>query len=701
MDSGRDPREVRLAQAGDMVRIARQGDIAILSLDNPPANLLGAPLRAALMAALDAVAGDDGLRGAVLTGAGGNFSNGLDLRELEAPLAAPEPRDLANRIEMLGKPVVAALTGRASGAGLELALAATARVAHPATRIMLGDLGLGLPPGAGGTQRLPRIVGAGPALDLVLTARPVPASALPALFDDTDAADPLAAAVALARDLADAPRPPTSERREGFADPAAYQAEIARRRDEAATSPLPAVRDVVAAVEAALLLPFEAGLALEAQVFADALASSRSRAQRHVVRAELRAANMPETRPRAARHIGRVGIVGGGPTACGIARVCLAAGLPVIQFERDDAALAKAQKRLQEPAPGVTGLDGWQGTTALPDLAGADLIVEAVADLLRTKEQVFAALSDIAGDETILATQSGLLPIDPIAAATARPEQVLGLHFHAPVGPARLVEVIPGSRTDPQAVASVAALVRGTLGRIAVRSGTGGGTLPERITAAARDAGIAMLVPGVPIGRIDGVMAQWGLPQGIFRQIDMIGCDVVLARGRLLARGTGFPTAHLDALARLVEAGRTGRAAGLGFYRWDEKGHAHTDDALGEVLFGGGFDRMSMPGDEIRLRVIAAMANEGARMLRADMALRPSDIDVACVLGTQFPRWRGGPMKAADLTGLFEIQRALKRLAVDWPELYGADPGFAALVRNGESFDALNGVGKDRRSIPG
>ena len=175
--------------------------------------------------------------------------------------------------------------------------------------------------------------------------------------------------------------------------------------------------------------------------------------------------------------------------------------------------------------------------------------VEAVADLLRTKEQVFAALSDIAGDETILATQSGLLPIDPIAAATARPEQVLGLHFHAPVGPARLVEVIPGSRTDPQAVASVAALVRGTLGRIAVRSGTGGGTLPERITAAARDAGIAMLVPGVPIGRIDGVMAQWGLPQGIFRQIDMIGCDVVLARGRLLARGTGFPTAHLDALA--------------------------------------------------------------------------------------------------------------------------------------------------------
>lgn len=691
-----------MAQADDVVRIEHRDGIAVLTLDNPPANLLSTNVRVALAAALDTAAGDPDTRAVVLAGRGAHFSHGLDLKQLDAPLGAPVPGDLANRIEMLGKPVVAALTGLTAGAGFELALAANARVAHPAAQVMLGDLVLGLPPGAGGTQRLPRIVGAKPALDLILSARPVPVADLPALIDRTDATDPVAVAISLAQDLADTPRTPTRDRREGFADPAAYQAEINRRREDVATSPIPAVRDVVAAVEAALLLPFEAGLALEGQVFADALASSQSRAQRHVLRAERRAANMPEARPGAARRIERVGILGGGPTACGIARALLAAGLPVIQFERSDEALAKARDRLQgAPDGGGVRLDGWRGTTALADLAQADLVIEAVADLLRTKQQVFAALSEISGEHTILATQSGLLPIDEIAGATRRPECVLGLHFHAPVGAARLVEVIPGRDTDGDAVASVAALVRGRLGRVAVRAGTGGGTLPERINAAARDAGLTMLDPGVPITRIDRVMAQWGLPQGIFRQIDMIGCDVVLARGRLLAHGAGFPTAHLDALARLVEAGRTGRAAGRGFYRWDDNGHAHADDALGELLSVASVDRHPMSEDEIRLRVIAAMANEGARMLRAGMALRPSDIDVACVLGTQFPRWRGGPMKAADLVGLFEIQRALGQFSADWPELYSPDPGFAALVKNGDTFDALNKVGRNRRPLPG
>ena len=459
---------------------------------------------------------------------------------------------------------------------------------------------------------------------------------------------------------------------------------------------------MVAAVEAALLLPFEAGLALEEQVFGDAVVSSQSRALRHVTRAERRAVNMPETQPGAARRVEMVGVVGGGPTACGIASVCLAAGLPVIQFERTDDALAKTRERMTRGSDGApVNLAGWQGTTSLGDLSQADLIVEAVADLLHTKEQVFAALSEVASEDAILATQSGLLPIDPIAAAAARPDHVLGLHFHAPVGASRLIEVIPGKQTDPKAVATVAALVRGKLGRIAVRAGTGGGTLPERINAAARDAGLSMLGMGVPIERIDRVMAEWGVPQGIFRQIDMIGCDIVLTRGRLLARAAGFPTAHLDALARLVEAGRKGRASGQGFYIWDGAGHAHADDMLAEMLFGAGADRLAMSEDEIRLRVISAMANEGARMLRAGFALRPSDIDVACVLGTQFPRWRGGPMKAADQLGLFDVQRALTRFAVDWPELYSPDPAFAALVKNGEDFDALNKVGKNRRPIPG
>lgn len=691
-----------MTETVELVRIDRQGDVAVVYLAHPPGNILSKPLRAALLAALDSVAQDGDMRAIVLAGQGVHFCSGLDLRELAAPLAVPTPRDLAERIEGLGKPVVAAVTGSTTGAGLELALAAMARVAQSGAQIALGDLSLGLTPGAGGSQRLSRIVGAKAALDLMLSARHLPAAGLPALFDAVDVPDAVGAAVALARALADAPRTPACDRADGFADPAAYQAEVARRREDVAANPIPAARDVVAAVEAALLLPFQAGLALEEQVFEDARQSSQSRALVHLLRAERRAANMPEARPGAARPIDQVGVVGGGPTACAIVRLCLAAGLPVVQFERTDAALDAARQRIADMDPQAPdALVHWRGSTALADLGQAGLIIEAVAEVARTKAQVFAALSAVAGPETILATQSGLLPIDPIAQASDCPDRVLGLHFHAPVGPARLIEVIPGTQTQGWAVASVAHLVRGRLGRIALRSGTEGGTLGERIMAAARDAALSMLAQGVPIDRIDRVLAQWGLPQGIFRQIDMIGVQVVLTRGRLMARDAGFSSLHLDALDLLVAAGRTGRAEGQGFYRWDAQGQAQADEGLAELLFDTAIPPLALSEEEICLRVVAAMANAGARMLRADVALRPSDIDVACVLGVQFPRWRGGPMKAADLMGLFEVQRALTRLSREDPALYAPDPGFAALVRNGDTFDALNKVGKYRRQIPG
>lgn len=691
-----------MSDSSDFVRIDRQGEVAVVSLTNPPVNMLSMPLRVALMRALDRVAQDEELRAVVLTGQGAHFCGGLDLRELSAPLAAPTPGDLANRIEGLGKPVVAALCGAATGAGLELALAATARVAQAGTQIALGDLSLGLTPGAGGSQRLPRLVGAGAALDLLLSARQLPAATVPALFDALDVPDAVAAAVTLARDLADARRLPTRDLTDGFDDPAAYQAEIAKRREDVAANPVPASRDVVAAVEAALLLPFEAGLALEEQVFEDARQSEQSRALIHIQRAERRAANIPEARPGAARPIDRVGIVGGGPTACAIARLFLGAGLPVVQFERTDEALDAARQRIADmDARAPDALTRWQGSKSLADLGQAGLIIEAVAEVPRTKAQVFAALSAVAGPGTILASQSGLLPIDPMAQASTVPARVLGLHFHAPIGPARLVEVIPGHQTEGWAVASVAHLVRGRLGRVALRAGTGGGTLGERILAAGRDAGLAMLAQGVPIERIDRVMAQWGLPQGIFRQIDMIGTQVVLTRGRLMARDADFAALHLEALDRLVTAGRMGRAEGVGFYRWDAQGRLQVDDGLMELLFDTLPPPLALSEDEIRLRVIAAMANAGARMLRADVALRPSDIDLGCVLGVHFPRWRGGPMKAADLAGLFEVQRALTRLMPEDAALYTPDPGFAALVRNGETFDALNKVGKHRRRIPG
>jgi 3-hydroxyacyl-CoA dehydrogenase len=284
-----------MSQAETLVRIDRQGDIAVVYLAAPPANLLTPQLRVELGGVLDDLEDDAGIAALVLAADGAHFSYGLDLRELDGAIASPGVGDLAARLETFGKPVIAAISGLAAGAAFELALAATARVAQRGARIGLGDLALGLTPGAGGSQRLPRIVGAEAALDLMLGARNVPSADLPALFDAIDVDDATDAAIDLARDCVANPRPATRDRRDGFADPAAYQAAVARRRDEVETSPIPAVRDVVAAVEAAQLLPFEAGLALEEQVFVDAVASSQSRAQRHLAMAERRAANMPET----------------------------------------------------------------------------------------------------------------------------------------------------------------------------------------------------------------------------------------------------------------------------------------------------------------------------------------------------------------------------------------------------------------------
>lgn len=693
---------------GGSVRIDRRDRVAVVWLSNPPMNLLDARLRTDLAVALEHLSSDDDVDSVVLAGSGGHFCGGLDLRELDAPLAAPQPRALANQVEALGKPVVAALSGTVAGAGLELALAATARVARADAQLGLSDLVMGLTPCAGATQRLPRLLGAKAALDLMLSAQAgfAAAGARRALCDALETGDPVAAAVSLAASLADAPRPMTRERDDGLTDPAAYQAAVVERRALVAEGPHPAARDIVACVEAALLLPFEAGLAMEEAVFDDAVASSESRALRHMAFAERRAINMPETKPGAARPLRRIGLVGGGATAAGIAARFLGAGLEVVQFDRSEAAVAAARSRVeaQADAGGRQGdvLARWQGTDALGDLAGCDLILEAVAEVPQTKTQVFAALGAVAGPQTILATQSGLLEIAPMAtAAGAAAGRVCGFHLHPPFAQGRLAEVIPGPGTEAWVVASLAELARGTLGRIPVRSGTGGGGLGEWIMAAARDAGIAMLAEGVPLERIDRVVAEWGMAPGLFRQIDMVGCDVVLARGRLLARGGNFPKAHLAALERLVAQGRTGRTAGKGFYAWEGEAQARVEDGVFAHLFGGATPPVQrLPEAEIRLRIIAAMANEGARMLRAGMVLRPSDIDVALVLGHRFPRWRGGPMKAADLVGLFEVLRALKRLAPAWPELYEPEPGIAALIRNGENFEALNGVGRNRRSLP-
>lgn len=718
----------------------------ILGPSQPPLNFLGLPMRQALGQALtDAIAAPD-ISAIVLTALGTQdgvhargLSAGLPLQEAADGFGPPTAGDICQIIEQSETPVVAVLHGVTLGAGVELALAAHARLGTGEAMIGFPDVMMGLCPGAGATQRLPRILGVPQTLDLLLSQHPrlLRARPLRPLVDrmvpEGEAGAVIDAAVTLAQELSLAVAAAVAagegvrrirDLRDGLSDFAANASAIAARRAQVASSPNSAGARIVDCVEAACLLPFEAGLAFEATAFEDLLRSDMSRSLRHVAFAEARAANMPECDRAAPLPVRQVAVIGGGVQGAQLAAACLAAGVQVVHFERSDTALKALQERLAAAQAAMVRAGRltadaakadrarWRGTMQLSDLVAAEVLIEAVADTLPTKTQVMAALDRLAIKDAVLVTTSALLDIDAIAKATARPANVLGLRLPAPAHLSRLAEVIPGSATADAAVATLAAFLRDGLGRVVLRSGTGGGSLGEPVLAALHAAAAGLLRLGVSVQRIDAALQDYGFGQGIFRQMDQTGLEGALARGRMAAARVACGTQHLEDLDRLIMAGRVGQAAGRGFYLWQD-GQAQPDRAVAALLDLPGSANPSENGPDtaicaaplsdkaIMLRMIAAMANAGARALRAGLALRPSDIDTVMVLAHGYPRWHGGPMQAADLVGLFDILQAMRRFAIEDPALYTPDPGFAALVKEGETFGDLNQTDAAPRRIPG
>lgn len=718
----------------------------ILGPSQPPLNYLGLPMRQALGQALtDAIAAPD-ISAIVLTALGTQdgvhargLSAGLPLQEAAEGVGPPTAGDICQMIEQSETPIVAVLHGVTLGAGVELALAAHARLGTGEAMIGFPDVMMGLCPAAGATIRLPRILGVPQTLDLLLSQHPrlLRARPLRPLVDrmvpEGEAGTVIDAAVTLAQELSLAVAAGEGMRRirdlrDGLRDFAANATAIAARRAQVASSPNSAGARIVDCVEAACLLPFEAGLAFEATAFEDLRRSDMSRSLRHVAFAEARAANMPECDRAAPLPVRQVAVIGGGVQGAQMAAACLASGVQVVHFERSDTALKALEERLAAAQAAMVRAGRltaeaakadrarWRGTMHLSDLVAAEVLIEAVADTLPTKTQVMAALDRLATKEAVLVTTSALLDIDAIATATARPANVLGLRLSAPAHLSRLAEVIPGSATADVAVATLAALLRDGLGRVVLRSGTGGGSLGEPVLAALHAAAAGLLRLGVSVARIDAILQDYGFGQGIFRQMDLTGLEGALARGKMAAARVACGTQHLEDLDRLIMAGRVGQVAGRGFYLWQD-GQAQPDRAVAALLDLPGPE--SRPENEpengpntgtgaaplsdkaIMLRMIAAMANAGARALRAGLALRPSDIDTVMVLAHGYPRWHGGPMQAADLVGLFDILQALRRFASEDPALYTPDPGFAALVKEGETFDDLNQTGDAPRRIPG
>ncbi|MDX1780540.1 MAG: 3-hydroxyacyl-CoA dehydrogenase NAD-binding domain-containing protein [Thalassovita sp.] len=697
----------------ELIKVGQQNAVAVLTLDNGSANVLSAKLRAALIDRITACEADAAVKAIVLSAAGPGFSAGLDFAELENPPDAPTLTDLCRTVEECGKPVVAALHGRVLGGAVELALAAHARVAQRDSLYGFPEcFTLAMMPSAGATQRLPRLIGAGPALTLIRSGRLLRADAemLSGLFDRIVADNAEAEAIALAQDLADHPERlcRTCDRFDGFADPAAFQAAVSKARHDLADQTRPADQRLIDSVEASLILPFEAGLAFEEAAAEDCRDSAYSKGMRHAHRALHRASNLPERLQANARGIATLGVVGGGPSGAGIAALAAAARRKVILYERSAETAAEARSRIEAVLRGIRLADPVEAildryvvvTEDLTRLGVADLVIEAVAENPRTKAQVFAALDKVAREDAILASNSALLSVGDIAAAMRHPGRVIGLHFHAPVPLLQLAEVIPGPENDAETIVTAADFVA-ALGRTVVRCGTGGGTLGEAMLCALRSAAWFNAGRGASPFEIDAALAEFGLQGGVFMALDRIGIDVALKRMDLLHDHGQYPAGIREPLQRLVDVGRTGLRAGRGFYRWDEHMHPEQDDDLAAVLGLDGMGRRGPTRAQVQLNCLAAMANQGAKLLRSGAALRPSDIDVVMILGHGFPRYQGGPMKAADMAGLFPILQELRRCGDADPVLFDPEPGIAALVRNGEDFEVLNRVGRNRRTIPG
>jgi 3-hydroxyacyl-CoA dehydrogenase len=695
----------------DKVHYAVAERVALLTIDNPPVNALSHPVRAALAEALDRAAADPAADAIVIRAAGRTFPAGADLSDIGRPPAHPVLPDLLARIEACPKPVVAAIHGQALGAGLELALACHYRLAAEDARVGLPEVTLGLVAGAGGTQRVPRLAGAAVALDLMLKGRPISAdeAAEAGLLDGVVEGDLDGAALSFAQSLKEedlGPRP-TSAVTLGFADPAAYLAAVAAARDELADTPLDAPRRIVDCVEAALLMPFEAGLAYERAAFDDLAASPQSAALRHLVLAERRAARFPGLEGATPRDLRRLGIVGGGTMGAGITVALLASDCEVTLLERDEGALEAAVARIVDMMDGSVRrgrmaaedrdrrLDALRGALDYGALADCDLVVEAVYEDIAAKQAVFAALDATLRPGAIIATNTSYLDVDLLAAHTSRAPDVVGLHFFAPANVMRLLEIIVGAETAPETVATALALAR-RLGKIPVRAEVSDGFVANRLLLAYRRAADEMLEDGATVAQVDAAMRAFGFPLGPYQVADLAGLDIAWARRKRLAP-TRDPAERYVAIGDLLcEAGRYGQKNGRGWYAYQKGSTVAVEDP--EVTRIVELERKRkgivprpFRDGEIARRCLLAMVNEGARLLEEGVAQRPSDIDVAMVYGFAFPRWWGGPMKWADLAGLLLVRQDLLSLTPEDPALWAPAGLLTDLVRNGRLFESLNG----------
>ncbi|MDM0024650.1 3-hydroxyacyl-CoA dehydrogenase NAD-binding domain-containing protein [Variovorax saccharolyticus] len=700
------------ATSASPVSFTRQADVLVVTIDNPPVNALGVDVRRGLAAAIAAAEADSEAKAVLIVGAGRNFIAGADIREFGQTPQPPSLPEVCAAIENCSKPVVAAIQGAALGGGLEIALSAHYRLAMPSAKLGLPEVALGLLPGSGGTQRAPRLIGAKAALELILSGRHAGAKealALGLVDRLGEGSEALPEGLAYARELIAAKAPVRRTRdAQALADAEASRAALeAARADTAKKSRgLFSPMKIIEAVEAAFTKPFDEGMALERKLFLQCIDSPQRAGLIHAFFAEREVLKAPETKAAKPRALESAGIIGGGTMGAGIAVAMLDAGMPVTMIERDDVQLARGRANVEKvydglvkkgrmtPEAKVSVMSRFSGSTSYDALAQADIVVEAVFEDMAVKKAVFAELDRVCKPGAVLATNTSYLDIDEIAASISRPGDVVGLHFFSPANIMKLLEIVVPAKVSADVVATGFELAK-KLKKVPVRAGVCDGFIGNRILAVYRQAADHMMEDGASPYEIDAAVRNFGYPMGPFQVSDLAGGDIGWATRKRKAATRDPKARDVQVADRICERGWFGQKTQRGYYLYPEG--ARTGQPDPEVLAiidaerqRAGITPRSFSEDEIMRRYMAAMINEGANVVHQRIALRPLDVDVTFLYGYGFPRFRGGPMKYADMVGLPKVLADIQEFAKQDPVFWKPSPLLVELVERGADFASLN-----------
>ena len=662
----------------EVAAYAVRDGVAVITMNNPPVNGLGNALRAAILQGLQRAAGDAQVKAAVLIGAGKAFSGGADIREFGKTREKPDLPEVNDFQDGMQKPLVAAITGFALGGGLELALACHYRIAAAKSQLGLPEVKLGILPGSGGTQRLPRIVPVSKAVQMMTTGNPISAEEalqLGLVDEIVQGADLAAAAVLYANKLV-AERKPLKRIRDMTAK---VDVDFKKVRDEVAKASrgYPAPLEIVACAEAAVTKPFDEGRKFERERFAHLVMTNESKALRHAFFAERQTAKIPDVPDETpTRTVKQAAVIGAGTMGGGIAMSFLNVGIPVTITDTTQDALDRGLKKIRENYAATVSkgrlkqeeMDKRMAllspATDLNAARDADIIVEAVFERMDVKQDLFKKLDAIAKPGAILATNTSTLDVNQIADATKRPQDVIGTHFFSPANVMRLLEVVRGAKTGKDVLATTMKLGK-TLKKVPVVSGVCDGFIGNRMLEKYVQQSLFMLDEGASPQQIDGALQKWGLAMGPFTMYDMAGNDIgfEIRKRRAKERPDFVYGKFAD---RIAEKGWFGQKTGRGWYKYEPGNRKPIPDAEVDQMLAAyrkemGYKTRTISDDEIVERCIYALANEGAHILEEGIALRASDIDMVYLTGYGFPPYRGGPMFHADSVGLDRVLRSIEK----------------------------------------